>query len=194
MVEPPGGSRRRGETLDAALLDAAWDELIAVGYGRVTMAGVAARAGTAKAVLYRRWPNRTELLGAAIDRRVPRLDGEPPDTGDLRTDLIAVLRGLDGRYRAVVEVPDPDGELTGQLLRQAAYTGIGRLAAVLRRAVERGELAPAGQLPRIVRLTVGLLGQERRLDPPPEDAADLVERIVDDYCLPLLRFHAAPPG
>src|SRR3954454_9493988 len=128
MVEPPGGSRRRGETLDAALLDAAWDELIAVGYGRVTMAGVAARAGTAKAVLYRRWPNRSELLAAAIDRRVPSLAGEPAATGDLRTDLIAELTRLDERYRAVAAVPDPDGGLADHLLRQAAYTAIGRIS------------------------------------------------------------------
>jgi len=204
MTEPldaaPVARRRRGEALDAALLDAAWEELVQVGAQRFTMAGVAVRAGTAKPVLYRRWRDRTELLVAAIDHRVPGLDGEPADSGDLRGDLVAELRRLDDRYRSVAEVPDPDGELAAQILRRAAFTGIGRIAAVLRRAVERGDLADAPQLPRIVRLTVAMLGQERQLErqltPTGALAAapqrDLVTDIVDDYCLPLLRVHAGP--
>jgi len=189
---PEPQQRRRGATLEAALLDAAWDELIEVGYQHVTMAGVAARAGTAKAVLYRRWPNRTELLAAAIDRRVPDLDEDPAATGDLRADLVTELTRLDERYRAVAAAPDPDGGLADHLLRQAAYTAIGRIGALLRHAVERGELAPADQLPRIVRLTVALLGSERRLERADSTADRLVEEIVDDYCLPLIHLHATP--
>jgi len=52
-----GTTRRRGAELEAALLDAAWDELQAVGYAGLTMEAVADRAGTSRAVLYRRWPN-----------------------------------------------------------------------------------------------------------------------------------------
>jgi AcrR family transcriptional regulator len=48
-----------------------------VGYDRVNMAGVATRAGTNKAALYRRWPNRTELLAMAIDRRVSASTPDP---------------------------------------------------------------------------------------------------------------------
>src|ERR671937_754114 len=55
-------TRRRGAALEAAILDATWTELAAVGYERLSMEGVAARAGTSKAVLYRRWPNRADLL------------------------------------------------------------------------------------------------------------------------------------
>ncbi|WP_460358133.1 TetR family transcriptional regulator [Actinoallomurus acanthiterrae] len=40
-------SRRRGQELEDALLDAAWEELAEVGYGRFTIEGVAARAGPA---------------------------------------------------------------------------------------------------------------------------------------------------
>ena len=54
-------SRRRGTKLEDALLDAAWEELQEVGYTRLTMEAVAARAGTSKPVLYRRWPNRARL-------------------------------------------------------------------------------------------------------------------------------------
>ena len=63
-ARPP--TRRRGSKLEAALLQAAWDELTEAGYTAFTMEGVAARAKTSRAVLYRRWPNRPELVVAAL--------------------------------------------------------------------------------------------------------------------------------
>ncbi|MEU4746994.1 helix-turn-helix domain-containing protein, partial [Actinosynnema sp. NPDC023658] len=64
-------SRRRGAQLEQAILDAAWDELCEVGYARLTIEGVAIRAGTSKSVIYRRWGSRAELALAAWFRRVP---------------------------------------------------------------------------------------------------------------------------
>ena len=62
--------RRRGVELEGAILRAAWDELTAVGYARLSMEGVADRAQTGKQVLYRRWPNRAELGRASCRERV----------------------------------------------------------------------------------------------------------------------------
>jgi AcrR family transcriptional regulator len=64
----------------------------ALGYANLTMEGVATRAGTGKAVLYRRWPNRAALVLAAMRRRVGPLASQVPDTGDLRQDVLIVLR------------------------------------------------------------------------------------------------------
>ena len=50
--------RRRGAALEEAVLRAAIDELLAVGYARLTMDRVAERAGTNKNAIYRRWPSR----------------------------------------------------------------------------------------------------------------------------------------
>ena len=46
--------RRRGPALEEALLDAAWTELTERGYDEMTIDAVAVRAGTSRAVLYRR--------------------------------------------------------------------------------------------------------------------------------------------
>ena len=62
------------------------------------MESVAARAKTGVAVLYRRWPNKDDLVMAAIVhyRRTRRV--EIPDTGTLRGDLLALLGEFsDGR-------------------------------------------------------------------------------------------------
>src|SRR5690349_10368408 len=84
-------TRRRGEALEEALLDAAWEELRQRGYAGFTMESVADRARTGRQVLYRRWPSRRDLVVATISRYFDRNPVPPPDTGSLRGDLIAYL-------------------------------------------------------------------------------------------------------
>jgi AcrR family transcriptional regulator len=86
--------RRRGEELEAALLDAAWDELAEVGFAKLTMESVAARAKTGVAVLYRRWPRKDDLVIAAIGNYGKTRPVEIPDTGTLRGDMLALLGGF----------------------------------------------------------------------------------------------------
>jgi len=83
--------RRRGEELEAALLAAAWQELVEAGFARLTMESVAARAKTGVAVLYRRWPNKDDLVIAAIRHHGTTHPVDIPDTGSLRGDMIALL-------------------------------------------------------------------------------------------------------
>lgn len=83
--------RRRGEELEAALLEAAWLELVEAGFARLTMESVAARAKTGVAVLYRRWPNKDDLVIAAIRHYGTTHFVDIPDTGSLRGDMIALL-------------------------------------------------------------------------------------------------------
>src|SRR5690348_11570636 len=97
-----GETRRRGAELEEALLEAAWQELVAVGYGRFTFEGVAARAGTSRPVIYRRWPQRSDLALAAL-RHFSRRDAvSVPDTGSLRNDLIQLLTEMSTRRSALV--------------------------------------------------------------------------------------------
>ena len=87
----PVRRRRHGQELESALLTAALDELVKVGYARMTMESVAKRAGTSEPVLYRRWPNKDQLVLAAMEHY---RDANPialPDTGALRSDLLAEL-------------------------------------------------------------------------------------------------------
>ena len=55
-------SRRRGQALEDAILDAAWDVLETGGWSGFTFGAVAERAHSSKPVLYRRWRTREELL------------------------------------------------------------------------------------------------------------------------------------
>lgn len=176
--------RRRGAALEAAILEAAWAELSEVGYQRLTMEGVAARAQTGKQVLYRRWRNRAELVISAVRARVTPIRADLPDTGSLREDVLAVMRRMAGRYHEL----GPD--VIHGLLMEASDLGTefyGILADVmipaLRRAEARGEIRPGRITPRVAALPLDLTRNEL-MRGPVADAA-LVE-IVDQIFLPLV--------
>lgn len=96
MTEQAGRTRqrRRGEELEAAILEAAWGELVDVGFAKLTMESVAARAKTGVAVLYRRWPRKDDLVLDAIQHYGVTHPVGIPDTGSLRDDMIALLSGF----------------------------------------------------------------------------------------------------
>ena len=186
-------TRRRGPTLETALLDAAWEELRAVGYAGMTMEAVANRAGTSRAVLYRRWPKRADLFIAVLVRHAPTFPSDVPDTGSLRGDVLTVLEwesehlarigieniyGLLGDYFA-------DAELFSRIHEAVIQVGGGIIGTILTRAADRGE-ARGDVSPRVVSLPTDLFRHQLFLyrAPPPRDV--MVE-IVDDVFLPLVR-------
>ncbi|HSS10967.1 MAG TPA: helix-turn-helix domain-containing protein, partial [Acidimicrobiales bacterium] len=62
--------RPRDPHVDKAILSAALDLLIEDGFPRLSIEGVAARAGVGKAAIYRRWDSKTSLVVDAINERV----------------------------------------------------------------------------------------------------------------------------
>jgi AcrR family transcriptional regulator len=185
---PAETTRRRGAALEADLLDAAWEELKAVGYAKLTMEGVAARAHTGKQVLYRRWANRAELVVAALrHRQGGTIADQVPDTGSLREDVLAVLRLMAERQRdigqdvvhGVLSEIGPVRVQVFEIMRDAMTT-------LLERAVARGEIPTADVSPRIKTLPTDLVRNEIVMRSEPLTEAALVE-IVDDVFLPLVR-------
>jgi AcrR family transcriptional regulator len=190
-------TRRRGAVLEAAILDAAWAELAAVGYGRLTMEGVAARAGTSKAVLYRRWPNRARLLIAALRRVVTPLVQDVPNTGDLREDLLVLMGRARDHFLVLHEVA-PDA-VHGFFSEIDALTGERELfrpesvPILLQHAADRGELDLAAIPPRVMRLPLDLNRHEILVTgAPPTDEA--ITEMVDQIVLPVLRAFAGGGG
>jgi AcrR family transcriptional regulator len=187
----PVATRRRGATLEHALLDAAWAELQESGYAKLTMERVADRAGTSRAVIYRRWRNRPELVIAAMRHRQPVLSGAIPDTGTLRGDMLAVLRRASVRITEIG--PDTvigmlsdllsDEEAFDQILDQLLRGGGEVMSSVLDRAAVRGETRE-NISPRVARLPLDLLRHELILTHLPPSQRTL-EEIVDEIFLPL---------
>jgi AcrR family transcriptional regulator len=187
-------SRRRGEQLEKAILDAAWDELKEVGYNNLTIERVASRARTSKPVIYRRWGSRAELVLAAWGRQVPG-SLEPPDTGELRADLIALFTRIAQRASSVMG--EVIAGVMGEAFRHPEVTALlndrlrmSPLTATLRdivgRASARGELPELELSPRVARVPLDLIRNETLLCRGPVSKKAIVE-LVDDVYLPLLR-------
>lgn len=189
-------TRRRGAALENAILEAAWTELLAVGYPALTMEGIARRARTSKPVIYRRWPSRVEVVIAALRKRSGSLADSVPDTGTLREDVLSVLRHMTRRFS---EIP---GHVRHGLISEA-FTDVnllemnpasevipGVMRTILQRAAERGEIRSA-QLPlRILKLPADLVRHEMVVldSPVPEK---VLSEIVDGIFLPLVKMRSA---
>lgn len=195
------GGRRRGEELESALLTAAWAELLEVGYPKLTMENVAARAGTSKPVIYRRWPTKAKLVLAALAHNVP-FDPAVPDTGSLRDDLIALVGHGIKRYTEVPGDTLPgliteafrDPEMFAELRSRISQGEVGGLVRpLLARAVARGELRTDQFSDRVLRVPFDLLRSESLLYGVMIGEAAIVE-IVDDIVLPLYRVHGGAIG
>jgi AcrR family transcriptional regulator len=195
MTEQAGRTRqrRRGEELEAAILEAAWDELVDVGFARLTMESVAARAKTGVAVLYRRWPRKDDLVLDAIQHYGATHPVDLPDTGSLRGDMIALLSGLGSVRVSFVTVVSAafsgllaSSGLTPAQVREKLIADRPLWSAeIYRRAHERGEI----DLDRIPRIVLSMPFDLMRHDmlmtyqPIPEER---VLEIVDDVFMPLI--------
>jgi AcrR family transcriptional regulator len=189
----PGSRRRRGAELEHALLQAAYDELVARGYADLTFESVASRAGTSRPVLYRRWGSKPELVRAAVEHVLARERAEVPDTGTLRGDLIAVMRFANqNRIELSVLLTyhlGPYFRETGTTPAQLRGTMFGdRMSvvdAVIDRAIERGEVDADRMTPRLRSLPFDLYRNEAvmNLAPVPDE---VIESVLDEVFLPLV--------
>ena len=191
----PTQTRRHGAELEAAILDAAWQQLVDEGYQHFTIDAVAARAQTSKPVLYRRWKTREDLLRATARHR-GAADAPPvPDTGTLRGDVLALLAGANTDRNPMAALVssllgsyyDHTGPTPAEL-REAFLSERSSGSAVqqvVNRAVERGEVDPGRLTPRIVALPFDLFRNEMlmTLKPVPDH---VLRQIVDDIFIPLV--------
>jgi AcrR family transcriptional regulator len=192
----PGTSpvrRRRGSELEGALLEAAWQELQASGYWGLTFDAVAARAGTSKPVIYRRWPTKADLVVAAMRHAGLFAAAELPDTGSLREDVLTSLRNLNASRADFITV------ISVYMANIASDTGLspadirerllGRRTSgatvFLARAVQRGEIPDRDRSPGLVSMPFDLFRHDLTWTLARVPERRILE-IVDDLWLPLI--------
>jgi AcrR family transcriptional regulator len=159
------GAAKLRERVTAAIADAVIEELADKGYGAFSMSAVAQRAGVGKAALYRRWPGKEPMILEVIAPRAVAV-ADLPDTGSLDGDLRAFL----GATREALGHPIVAriaGDLFAESMRspalgddlRAAITVPRRagVAAMLDRAITRGEISPDLDLGAALDLLAGPL-------------------------------------
>ncbi|MFE4515554.1 TetR/AcrR family transcriptional regulator [Kitasatospora sp. NPDC056783] len=179
---------RRSERSRTAVLTAAAELVAEIGYGKLTIEAIAARAGVGKQTIYRWWPSKGAVVFDAL-LAVSEHEGglALPDTGDLAADLRAVLRptsdeladpDTDRTYRALVAEILNDPALHTEYRTRLLDPLLDVTRDRLRGARETGELAPDADLDLAVELVYGPLYYrwQYRLGPLTHEHAD---RLVD---------------
>jgi AcrR family transcriptional regulator len=145
--------RPRSVQADRAIVAAVLEEVIAVGIDGLSIEQVAARAGVAKATIYRRWPNKEALLLDAVtgvEVELPTVAGT-----SARDDLVLLV---DSMRRRIADAVQPGESMASRLYPCMIAEGMRHpeiaakykqivveqrreaVRAVIRRGVANGEL------------------------------------------------------
>ena len=163
------------------------------GFDRVSMDAIAEATHSSKATLYRQWGSKTALVAQALLFTVDRSTDDDIDTGSLRGDLVEMLCHEkddpieDGALiGALMDAIRQDAELERALREQVIEVGKQRIAEVLQKSVDRGDVAPdhpgLDQIPLLVIAQFVL--QPLIYGAVPDDAAKT--HYVDTVLLPVL--------
>ena len=162
---PPAGAAVLREDVTEAIRSALFEELAEVGYGRLSIEGVARRAGVGKTAVYRRWSSKLDM----VIEMVASIAGQSldlPDTGSLPTDIEMSLMIAAKALRHPLAwkiIPDLMAEAArnpgiAETLHGALTTHQREIGTQLvTRAVKRGELAAEVDPELAVDLVVGPL-------------------------------------
>jgi AcrR family transcriptional regulator len=159
---------RRSERSRRAILTAATDLVHEVGYRKLTIEAIAARAGVGKQTIYRWWPSKGAVV---LDGFLAAVNEDPddlslPDTGDISADLRGVVRAivdeladpkLSGTTRALMTEMQEDAEFADMVRERLLGPQLQAIADRLRAAQQAGQLRADLDLPVAVELLVGPL-------------------------------------
>jgi len=186
-------TRRRGEELEHAVYAATLAELTDFGYGGLTMEGIAARARTGKAALYRRWPTKHALVVDALRHAMPPVS-RPRADRSARQNLTAIFVAHCEVMAGKTGFPGLD--IVGQLVHEPELRAIFSedliaprlqvIESVLRQAEESGDLDKGSVTPLTARIGPALIVQHFLLTGSPPSRREL-SRIVDAVLPPRRR-------
>ena len=190
------GGRNLDSSSDPLLREAALAVLAEVGYDRLTMDAVAARAGAAKTTIYRRWRDKAELVVDALTS----LKGAPeiPDTGSLRQDLRALAESItspESQFGAQVTIGMVSAQARDAALRRVFQEKFvaPRMAGfrkVFEQAMARGEMPGGHDLDLLAQLFPGLALQHLVMSGGLPDTR-LAAQIMNEVVYPLATGPAA---
>jgi AcrR family transcriptional regulator len=175
----------RGEAFTSAVLDAALTQLAEVGFERLSIPQVAEVTGVNKTSIYRRWPSKGDLVRDALAIAMNHT-GDAPNTGALRTDLIALASSVAAFTQsrvgtALIRIMLAEGgNPEVRALANAAYSEAGKHGPwiVIQRAMQRGELSSNAD-PSLMLFTIAGAIMHRVFVEQREASEEFLKQIVD---------------
>jgi len=198
-AQPRRGGRPLDPSRDAAILAAALDGLAELGYDRLSMEEIAARAHAGKGALYRRWPSKAALVvDAILAWREAQAPMRAPDTGSLLGDFEAMIEAVPefdeaakqqiAVFHGLATAASRDPELKAAISTQVLGRPRSLIDEVLQRAVARGEIPAERDLELIPDIIIGLNLVRVMMGEFPD--REYVERVLHTIIYPLVT--AAP--
>ncbi|NSC21419.1 TetR/AcrR family transcriptional regulator [Streptomyces albus subsp. chlorinus] len=180
---------RRSERSRKAILRASMELVGEVGYTKLTIEAIAARAGVGKQTIYRWWPSKAAVLLDAFTEVVRSEDYQAgiPDTGDIEADLKTVLRAtadefsdaaFEAPYRALAVASAADAELAEQFVRRLQEPGLEVYIARLRAGQQAGQIDPDLDLRLATEVLLGPF-QQRWLNRSGPLTHEFADRLVE---------------
>jgi AcrR family transcriptional regulator len=184
-VAPRRPGRPRSEQAQHAIIEATLDLFAEQGFEGVCVEAVAARAGVGKATIYRRWPNKEELLLAAFGSLKSPF---PEPLGvSVREDLLAMVRVMCAdrsdprkarRYALLLGEGDKYPRLMARYKETVVEPRREAMRTVIRRGIQTGELRPQTDVEiAMVTLTGACMAQGSSADGSLDDR--FATRLVD---------------
>lgn len=181
---PPRLTRADGAVATQLVLDAALKLAYEGGVRHVTVERITQTSGVAKTTIYRRWPNASAVVMEAYLAEIQPMIGYA-DQGDVvetfrRTvrDVAVVLSGYRGTLlRQLLGEAQHDAELQKAFVDRWTQPRREAARAVLRRAMERGELRPDIDIEVTIDAIYGAIYYRMNI-PYAELTADYAERLV----------------
>jgi len=183
--------RPRSEQADQAIIEATLDLFGEQGFEGVCVEAVAARAGVGKATIYRRWPNKEELLLAALGSM--KSPFPEPKGVSVRDDLVAMLTVMchdraDPRKARRYALLLGEGQKYPRLMARYKETVVEprheAIRAVIRRGIGTGEVRPDADVEiALLALTGTVMAKEKAADGSLD--GEFAARIVDEVLLGL---------
>ncbi|HYB17875.1 MAG TPA: TetR/AcrR family transcriptional regulator [Streptosporangiaceae bacterium] len=183
--------RPRSEQAEQAIIEATLDLFAEKGFEGVCVELVAARAGVGKATIYRRWPNKQELLLAAFASL--KSPFPEPKGVSVRDDLLAMVEVMcadkaDPRKARRYALLLGEGEKYPRLMARYKETVVqprrDAMRAVIRHGIQTGELRADTDVEiAMLSLTGAIMSQEKSEDGTFD--GDFAARLVDGLLLGL---------
>src|SRR5579863_2505511 len=190
-VEARRPGRPRSEQAEQAIIEATLDLFAEQGFEGVCVEAVAARAGVGKATIYRRWPNKEELLLAAFGSL--KSPFPEPKGVSVRDDLLTMVEVMcadkaDPRKARRYALLLGEGEKYPRLMARYKETVVEprreAMRAVIRRGIQAGELRPDTDV-EIAMLTLTGVIMAHEKTPDGAFDGDFAARLVDGLLLGL---------
>ena len=145
MQKTPIG-RPRSERRHKAILQAAMDLVVELGFRAVSVESLAAKTGVAKTTIYRRWPNKAAVVMDAFMDRLLRT--QFPDTKKATDSIRLQMRSMAKAFRtedgavlkALLAESQFDAELATAIRERWTLPRRKLALAVLQKAVSQGEV------------------------------------------------------